>query len=616
MPGNDGAGEARLELGVPLGQKRARASRLVRAVTVSLRLTWRASPGGFIAAAVLQLVGALSTTGLIVVGKLAIDAVVAVPGGGGLQPRLVEAIVLLAVLSALGSSAGALQAQQQRLLGEQVSVVAWRSILDVTGRVELETFESPRFYDHLRRVEDNALTQPTTVTAALFGLLGGVVGVVGLLAALLTIAPLIVPVLLLAGIPTLLISRRASRLEFDFVARITAAYRARHYLREVLTGREEAKEIRAFGAERALRGRHDERSVGLISQIVRHVKVRQAYALASVATTAVGLVLALGLLIWLLALGRITVADAGATILAIRLLSSSLDTVLQSVGGLFESGVFLDDLAGFLALAGEMPPATGGPPRPLRAEVVVDQVSYRYPGSSSDVLQDVSLSVRRGEVIAIVGENGSGKTTLAKLMAGLYSPSGGTIRWDGVDTADIEPTELRRGVAVIFQDFVRYQLTALENIGLGDPDDSQDLPAAEAAAEQAGAAEFLSRLPNGYETVLSKEYEEGTDLSLGQWQRVALARALRRDAPLVILDEPSAALDPRAEQALFSDIRGTLRGRSAVLISHRFSTVRSADRIYVMRDGAVAEAGSHDELMRHDGLYAELFTLQASGYVS
>ncbi len=335
-------------------------------------------------------------------------------------------------------------------------------------------------------------------------------------------------------------------------------------------------------------------------------------------TTALALILALGLLVWFLALGRITLADAGAAVLAIRLLSTSLDQVFQSVGGLFEAGVFLDDLESFLTLAGSTVTTRGdgGAARPLRRDVEVDGVSYRYPGSPEPVLHDVSVRVGRGEVIAIVGENGSGKTTLAKLMAGLYPPSAGTIRWDGVDTADVEPAELRRGVAVIFQDFVRYQLTALENIGLGDPDHVDDEDAARAAAEQARAAEFLDGLPHGYATVLSKEYEEGTDLSLGQWQRVALARALRRDAPLVILDEPSAALDPRAEQALFSDIRSTLHGRSAVLISHRFSTVRSADRIYVMREGSVAEAGSHDELMERDGLYAELFSLQAAGYVS
>jgi ATP-binding cassette subfamily B protein len=227
----------------------------------------------------------------------------------------------------------------------------------------------------------------------------------------------------------------------------------------------------------------------------------------------------------------------------------------------------------------------------------------------------VSLEIGAGEIVALVGENGSGKTTLAKLLCRLYLPERGRVLWDGMDTATVDPDELRRSVAVIFQDFQRYHLPARDNIGLGRHDAADDLDAIRRAARQADADGFVAALPDGYDTMLGPEFTKGTDLSIGQWQRMALARAFFRDAPLVILDEPTAALDPRAEHELFERIRALLAGRTVLLISHRFSSVRAADRIYVMDGGQVAESGTHAELMAAGGQYAELFTLQASAYL-
>ncbi len=244
----------------------------------------------------------------------------------------------------------------------------------------------------------------------------------------------------------------------------------------------------------------------------------------------------------------------------------------------------------------------------------MNDVHFRYPGTTEDALHGVSLQIGAGEVVALVGENGSGKTTLAKLISHVFTPTSGRILWDGVDAQDLPAQEVRSHIAVIFQDFVRYQLSARENIGFGRPEAMEDMQGIVEAAERGGAHPFLTRLPQEYDTLLGKSFWGGHDLSLGQWQRVAISRAFFRDAGFLVLDEPTASLDARSEHALFEKMREVAGGRALLLISHRFSTVRSADRIYVLHEGRIVEQGSHDELMTLDGRYAELFNLQARSY--
>jgi ATP-binding cassette subfamily B protein len=290
--------------------------------------------------------------------------------------------------------------------------------------------------------------------------------------------------------------------------------------------------------------------------------------------------------------------------------------------------MFVDDYNSFVALLPEVKeesvdapaPTTDSNGRTARPEarfngVSVENVSFRYPATERAVLRGVSIHVDPGEVVALVGENGSGKTTLVKLICQLYEPESGRIRWAGVNGGEGDPTEIRDDTTVIFQDFLHYYLTAADNIGLGRVSRDPSPDAIRAAAEQAGAHPFLDGLPDGYDTRLGRQFQDGHDLSIGQWQRLALARAFFRGGGFLVLDEPTAALDPKAEYALFQEMRKLWSGRAVLLVSHRFSSVRSADRIYVLRDGEVIEDGPHTELMARDGHYAELFSLQAAAYL-
>src|SRR4029453_4430209 len=319
-----------------------------------------------------------------------------------------------------------------------------------------------------------------------------------------------------------------------------------------------------------------------------------------VANTAIGLVLTATLLLvaWLTLNGTVDLASATIAVAGVAIVGERLAGVGWSVGALTESASYLDDCLAFDALLprvrGARPP---GPAPDGFTTLAADDISFRYPTGTEPVLGDVSLEIAAGEVVALVGENGSGKTTLAKLLAGLYGPDAGTVRWDGVDMSTVDPDAWRDRVAVIFQDFERFHLTAAENIGLGRVAAMDDESGIRAPPRQSGADTFIEPMPDGYATLLGPEFVGGTDLSVGQWQRMALARAFFRGAPVVILDEPTAALDPRAEKELFDRIRDLLSGRTVLLISHRFSSVRSADRIYVLDAGRVVESGDHHELM-------------------
>ena len=604
-----------VDLATPAEDQRKSVGRLTRLMARSLSMVWQSARTPLLALIGLQLLNAIALVLQIVAVELALTALLDISESTADLWRLVQPVLLLAGLTAVTAVIASAQAGLGRYAGELVAAVMWKRVLRVATRVDLRKFESARFYDRLQRVQANALTRPYQITYGLVATMGAAAASAGLVVAIALVHPTLLPLLLIGGVPLLLTSRRQSQLEFDFLARQTQSMRLRNYLTWVQTGRDEAKEVRAFGLARNFGKRLNTLYADYLRDLAQHLWHRSRLGAAGSLGSAALLALTLLLLAWLISTSRLSVAEAGAALVAIRLLASQVHSGFAGVQAVFESGQFIDDLDGFLTLA---PAAEGGsreiaPPADFQ-RVRADAVTFSYPGRNQLAVQAADIEINRGEVVALVGENGSGKTTLAKVIAGLYEPGSGAVRWDGIDVRTFRPDLFRERVAIIFQDFVKYALSAEENIAVARPDDDIDHAVVREAARLAGADSFLSALPDGYQTPLSRRFVGGHELSGGQWQKVAIARAFYRSAPLVIIDEPTAALDARAEYELFSSLHEILRGRSALIISHRFSTVRTADRIYVLDHGRVVESGTHDELVALGGRYAELFHLQASAY--
>jgi ATP-binding cassette subfamily B protein len=582
-------------------------------LAAAFRLVWEAGRREFLLTSALQLTSAVGLVGQLFVAKALFTAVLRSSGTddfAGILPEL-GALVGISLVLVL---AQAVLAEQSRVLSELVGRKAFDRVLDVSTRIDLLAFESPSFYDRLIRAMTHGQVRSIQMVNGLVGLFGSTVAAVGILIALSTLQPLLLPLVLLGLVPLWFVSARNSRDLYTFSRAMTPIDRKRDYLRALLTRRDTAKEVRAFDSTPFLRARYDRLYDQRIAELRALARRRTARALLGAVTSAGMTALTTGALALLYLSGRMTLAGTGAAVLGLYQLGGRLRGLHASTASLYEATLFIKDYTSFLELEPAVAEHGAEAPRSFQ-RLVAEDVTFTYPDAAWPALAGVSLQINAGEVVALVGENGSGKTTLAKVLAGLYRPETGRVLWDGRDLSDVDLDELRRSISVIFQDFQQYLLPARENIGLGRHERIDDLDGIVDAARRADADEFLEALPDAYETMLGREFSGGYDLSIGQWQRIALARGFFRDAPFVILDEPTAALDARAESRLFERMRELLAGRSVLLISHRFSSVRAADRIYVLDHGKVIEQGSHEELMEAGGRYAELFGLQAASYL-
>src|SRR3954447_21092391 len=596
--------------------RRSSIRRTPRMTLDALKLVRHADSRHFYATLGLQVVQAGSTAVQLLVARNIIQALVDFSNGGPASQLYLPFgafIGLMVVQNLITASI----AHQRSLLTEYVGRYAFDEVIRVGSKVPYALLETPRFYDQLQRAIASGTTRILGMVTALTQLGTGILTSIGIAGVLVFIEPLLAILVLFAGIPPLLASISNSGAVYRFQYSLTPEGRERSYLMGLLTTRDAAKELRLTQLGDHLAGRYqvlnEERLQLLRVFLGKRFRVSVLGSLANAA----GMAIAIATLIWLLSSKRLGVADALTAALAMQQLAARFTTVIASIAQLIESAMFLDDFHDFMKLEPrieaeeERLEIPAGRARSVRFE----NVSFTYPGRAEAALQDIDFEIGDGEVVALVGANGSGKTTLVKLLCLLYEPTSGVITWNGTDTRDLGLESVAHEITALFQDYVKYHLTAMDNIKFGRIERADDTDAAVAAARQTGADKVISQLSQGYDTRLGLQFNGGTELSGGQWQRLALARAFFRDASLLVLDEPTASLDARAEHELFSQMQRLAEGRSVLLISHRFSSVRSADRIYVLEDGRIIETGTHDALIAQGGHYAELFRLQAAAYL-
>jgi ATP-binding cassette subfamily B protein len=585
----------------------------LRTIRLAVSLVYRSGRRQLLLIIGASVVTSVALAGQLLLGRTILDLLADNErvDAGDLAPYL----ALLGVLLMVAAISQAVASELRLPLSEQVARHTMDEVLDVATEVELEAYEGSEFHDRLQRARLAAAGQSSAVVFGIVTIISTLVVTVGVVAVLITVAPVLVPIAVLGYLPIALVNVRNNRARYELELEQTELLRNRSYLEYVMTDRVEAKEIRAYGVAPTLRRWHAELWETRMTQLRSLVRRRLTLTtIGSFVTTAV-LIATLSLALILAGRGSITIGDAAVAIVGLQQLSSRLQAAGVAFGSVHEGVTFLRDFEGFrasLPAIREQRP-TAVPPTPPTV-LSVAELGYRYPGASEDALRSVSFELRRGQIMAVVGANGSGKTTLAKLLCDLLPPTTGTIHWDGVDLAGCDPSLVRAQIAPVFQDFARYMLTIRRVIGLGDSRRIDDEGGIWNAAKQVGMADMIEALPSALDTRLGKPFLDGTDISIGQWQRLAIARALFRDAPVVLLDEPSASLDPRAEADLFDLLHTLCNDRIVIFVSHRFATVRSADVVLVLDQGDVVEMGSHDELMAASGLYHDLFNLQADRY--
>jgi ATP-binding cassette subfamily B protein len=592
-----------------------------------LVLVWRTSPSLTILQGTLRVVRALLPVATLYVGKLIIDEVVLLVGAPhapddlrewwqlGLLDRIGWLLGLEFALAVLSDVLGRAVSLVDALLSERFSNETSLRLMEHAASLDLEDFEDSDMQDQLERARRQAAGRSSLI-GQLFAQAQDVVTVVSFAAGLVVYAPWLIALLAVALVPAFVGEAHFNAQSYSLNYARTPERRELDYVRQTGASAETAKEVKIFGLEGFLIERYRALATSFFVANRRIATRRAGWGSVLSAIGTLAYYAAYAYIVWRTIHGDFTIGDLTFLSGSFRRLRNLLENLLMGFSQVAGQALYLDDLFSFFESRGEIvsPPDPRPFPVPIRTGFDFENVGFRYPGAERWAVRGLSFRLRAGETLALVGENGAGKTTLVKLLARLYDPDEGRILLDGHDLREYDLGALRANIGVIFQDFVRYHLTAAENIAVGRIEARDDRARIVEAAQRSLADEVIGKLPNGYDQVLGKRFRTGIDLSGGEWQKVAIARAYMRDAQLLILDEPTAALDARSEFEVFQRFKELSEGKTAVLISHRFSSVRMADRIVVLNHGAVDAIGTHAELVEQGGMYAELFELQAAGY--